>query len=295
MEWLLRLMGSVAVVSSARPVLQARMVIGTTTLLEAWRWGVVALALWSGTWFVTELVPIVRDGMADQLWLASAILMVSPFISALGARQPGSRVWSWFVVLPVIVVLFLPAVTAWNRDLHPTHLRLEVPMLIGYGLVLVMGAGNYLGTRFALPAFLVAAACLTVAWPLSQFAERFPLQRSAANAAATLLLSVAAWVGAWQAGRKKHLRRAAIDRVWNDFRDFFGVVWGRRIMDRINDTGRQEGWPVQMHFEGLVPVDASRPADLSPQQLDRVEQALRWLLRRFVEPEWIDQRLSGDR
>ena len=33
-------------------------------------------------------------------------------------------------------------------------------MLAGYGLVLVMGAGNYLGTRFALSGFLVAAACL---------------------------------------------------------------------------------------------------------------------------------------
>jgi hypothetical protein len=294
MEWLLRLMASVAIVSTARPVLQARIVTGTTTLLEAWRWGVVALSVWCGTWFITELAPIVRGGMADQLWLASAILMVSPLVAALGARRPGSRVWSWFVVLPVIIVLFLPAVTAWNRDLRPTDLRLEVPMLIGYGLVLLMGAGNYLGTRFAVPALLVAAACLIVVWPMSQLADRLPLQRSTANATASIVLSTAAWLGAWQAGRSTHSRRSAIDRVWNDFRDFFGVVWGRRLMDRINDTARQEGWSVQMHFDGLVQIDASKPADLSPEQLERVDQALRWLLRRFVDPEWIDERLKGD-
>ena len=65
-------------------------------------------------------------------------------------------------------------------------------------------------------------------------------------------------------------------------------------MDRINDTARQEGWSVQMHFDGLVPIDVSKPADLSPEQLERVDQALRWLLRRFVDPEWIDERQKGD-
>ena len=40
-------------------------------------------------------------------------------------------------------------------------------MLAGYGLVLVMGTGNYLGTRFALSGLLVAAACLMVVCPMS--------------------------------------------------------------------------------------------------------------------------------
>jgi len=60
-------------------------------------------------------------------------------------------------------------------------------MLAGYGLVLLMGAGNYLGTRFALSAFLAAAACLSVVWPMSDllrplhgpFRRCMPRQRSA--------------------------------------------------------------------------------------------------------------------
>jgi hypothetical protein len=293
MERLLRLMATVAIVSSARPVLQARIVLSKTTLLEAWRWGVLALCVWGGTWLVTEVTPIVRGGAADQLWLASAVLMISPFIAALGARRPGSRVWSFFVVLPVMVVLFLPAVTAWNRDLHPTPLRLEAPMLAGYGLVLLMGAGNYLGTRFALSAFLAAAACLSVVWPMSEFASSIAWPVSTMHAATTIGLSLAAWLGARQARREERTRRNGFEGVWNDFRDFFGVVWSRRVLDRVNDAAQQEGWPVRLHLDGFAPADPSKPTELTPAQSCRIEQVLRWLLRRFVDPEWIDERTRG--
>jgi hypothetical protein len=286
-------MSTMAIVSSTLPVLQARVVLDKTTLLEAWRWSVLALCVWAGTWSVTELVPIVRGGPSDQLWLASAVLMLSPFVAALGARRPGSRVWSWFIVLPVMIVLSLPAVTAWNRDLHPTPLRLEAPMLAGYGLVLVMGAGNYLGTRFAGSAFLAAAACLSVVWPMSEWSSRFPWLRSTTHAVATIGLSLAAWLGAWQARRTTRMQRNALDRVWNDFRDFFGIVWGRRVSDRVNDAAAQENWPVRLHLDGFAPADPSKPTELSPAQSDRSEQVLRWLLRRFVDPGWIDERLSG--
>ena len=47
MERLLRLMATVAIVSSMRPVLQARVVLRKTTLLEAWRWGVLAIGAWA--------------------------------------------------------------------------------------------------------------------------------------------------------------------------------------------------------------------------------------------------------
>jgi hypothetical protein len=191
-------------------------------------------------------------------------------------------------------VLFLPAVTAWNRDLRPAPLHLEAPMLAGYGLVLVMGAGNYLGTRFAVSAFLIAVACLSVVWPMSVFASRSPWPASTMRAAATIGLSVATWLAAWQAGRRRRRRGHRLERVWGDFRDLFGVVWGRRMMDRLNDAAREEGWPVRLHFDGFAPVDPAKPVELSPEQSARVEHALRWLLRRFVDPEWIEERMTND-
>ena len=293
MEWLLRLMATLAIVSCARPILRMRVVLSKTTLLEAWLWGVVTIGLWGLTWLATDMTHAASAGWADQLWLASAVFMLSPFVAALGARRPGSRVWSFFVVLPVIVVLMLPAVTAWNRDLQPTPLRLETPMVVGYALVLVMGAGNYLGTRFAIPALLIAGASLAIVWPLSQLAERHSVTASTLHSAALIGVSIAVWLGAHQAAKRARIRQNSLNTVWNDFRDFFGIVWGRRIMDRLNLTAQQEDWPVRLQFEGFVPLDRGNPAGPPPEQMARVEQGLRWLLRRFVDPAWIDERMGG--
>ena len=301
-------MASVAIVSSVPPVLTARNRLRKTTLLEAWLWGAVALGAWACTFFVTEVLGVVSEGLADQMWLASAVLMVCPFIAVLGARRPGSRVWSLFIVAPLAVVLDLPAATAWNRDFHPAPLRLEVPMLAGYGLVLLMGAGNYLGTRFALPALLAAVAMLLVPVSMSSlhwFPESFP-----ARAAATLLLGIAVWMAAI-ASRKAASRvvglrpspipigegrvRVAItfDRLWNDFRDLYGIVWARRVMDRVNDAAVHEAWPVRLHLNGFAAPDPAHPPSPSPNQLQQIERTLRWLLRRFVDPEWIDERIAN--
>jgi hypothetical protein len=293
MEGLLRLMATLAIVSCALPAHRARVVLRETTLLEARLWGIVALSAWCATWLVTELIPIVQSGPADQLWMASAVLMVSPFVAALGARRPGSRVWSWFIVLPLTIVLFLPAVTAWNGDLHPTPLRLEAPMWAGYGLVLVMGTGNYLGTRFSLSALLAAAACLMVILPMSSLSSRLPFHLAKAHAAATIGLSAGVWLAEWQSNRSKPVPGPPFGRLWSDVRDFFGVVWARRLVERVNDVARKEDWQVRLHFDGFAANEADKPVELSREQLARIEQLLRWLLRRFVDPAWIDGRIAG--
>src|SRR5580704_193008 len=195
MEGALRLMASVAIVSSVPPVLAARNRLRKTTLLGAWLWGAVALGAWGVTFFVTEVLGVVSEGIADQMWLASAVLLVCPFVAVLGARRPGSRVWDLFIVAPLAVVLDLPAVTAWNRDFSPAPLHLEVPMLAGYGLVLLMGAGNYLGTRFVFPALLAATAGLLV--PVSMSSLRWLPDSFPTRAAATVLLTVAVWTAAF--------------------------------------------------------------------------------------------------
>ena len=61
-------------------------------------------------------------------------------------------------------------------------------------------------------------------------------------------------------------------------------------MDRINRTADEEHWPVRLELHGFVPLDEI--AEVSLQANERVEQVLRWHLKRFVEPEWIDRRLE---
>ena len=102
------------------------------------------------------------------------------------------------------------------------------------------------------------------------------------------------WLGARQAKRRTNEGRNADSSASGyDFRDLFGVVWARRILDRVNNVACQEGWPVRLHFDGLASADdPSKPVELTPEQSARIESVLRWLLRRFVDPEWIDERMA---
>jgi hypothetical protein len=254
-------------------------------------------------------------------------------VAVLGARRPGSRVWDLFIVGPLAVVLALPAVTAWNRNFEPAPLHLEVPMLAGYGLVMLMGAGNYLGTRFAIPALLAAASGLLV--PLSMSSLRWLPERLPTRTVATLLLGLAVWAAFVRMRRATRggmclppspipmgdfgLRRAessrelpsglslrvedsraesrvravtSFDEPWSDFRDLYGIVWARRILDRINEVAIAENWPVRLELSGFVPLHPFVPLSITPDQSRQIEHTLRWLLRRFVDPEWIDERIA---
>jgi hypothetical protein len=306
MEGALRLVASVAILSSLPAVLAARITLRKTTLLGAWVWAAFALAVWALAFFASEVLGWLSEGAADQAWLASAVLLICPFVAVLGARRPGSRVWDVFIVAPLAVVLDLPAVTAWNRDFSPAPLHLEVPMLAGYGLVLLMGTGNYLGTRFAIPALLAAIAGLLV--PVSMSSLHWLPESFPTRAAAALLLSIAIWVAFLamrNAGRGSGSVAASpistgegrvraltpFDTLWSDFRDLYGIVWARRVLDRVNVAATEQNWSVRLQLQGFVATDPSHSLSLTDDQLRQIEHTLRWLLRRFADPEWIDARI----
>ncbi len=295
MEGALRLVASVAILSTVPVVLAARIKLRETTLLGAWLWAAFALTVWALSFFASEVLGWLSEGAADQAWLASAVLLICPFVAVLGARRPGSRVWDVFIVAPLAVVLDLPAVTAWNRDLVPAALHLEVPMLAGYGLVLLMGTGNYLGTRFAIPAFFAAAAGLLV--PVSMSSLHWLPDSFLTRSAATLLLSIAIWTAFLtmrnlpaNGGRAGVI--TAFDGLWREFRDLYGIVWARRVLDRVNVAAAEQQWPVRLQLAGFVGTDPARPPSLTDDQLRQIEHTLRWLLRRFADPDWIDKRLT---
>jgi hypothetical protein len=82
------------------------------------------------------------------------------------------------------------------------------------------------------------------------------------------------------------------DRLWSDFRRQFGLVWSQRIRDSFNETARKSGWPVLLAPAGFLanPGEGTRHFG-DERTLGEMEHCLRWLLRRFVDPEWIDRRL----
>lgn len=270
------------------PVLhRIRHVVRRTTLATAWNWALIAWGAWEIAW-VSQFFPI-WPAVRDQLWYAAAILGLCPPIAVLGAKRPGSRVWAAFVLVPLVLVFSWPAVVEWVYRFPPQRFQLETPMLLGYGLVLVMGYGNYLGTRQSLASLLTASALGWLVWKLAQSPQA---DQSLQPFGPTLLLVLAAVVG-WGL-RSSPPEATGWNRVWWDFQDAFGIVWAKRVMDRINQTARHEQWKAEWTVQGLAfPPDITDPEKSHTQE--RVDHTLRWLLRRFVDPEWIDERLTSDK
>lgn len=273
-------------------VLQARPRLTPTSLLTAWRWSVAAVGVWTAAWLGERLPLGPLESHADRLWHLAAVSAICPGIAVLGARRPGVRVWSWFVLLPLVAVFGSPALTpaAWSGG----GVTVPLPIAMGLAIVLLMGLGNYVGTRYALAAALAGVAVCLVVAPLSEAAPRLPLEPATLHLLAVVCLSLAVLWGDWQS-RRPTVSDSPLNHLWLDFRDTFGIVWARRILDRVNDRAVAENWPWRLSDFGLVPrpPGAQRPAsiDMTSPDAAKTEHAFRWLLRRFVDPPWIEARL----
>lgn len=290
---LLRGLATLGLAAGLLILFRLRPALKNTTLPSAWRWLVAGVLLWSGVWFVTVLTWVVPRPAADALWFAVAVVMLCPGIAVLGARRPGSRAWTWFVLLPLLFVLGWPLLVAWFHNGDAVRWQVETPVMLGYVLVLVMGAGNYWGTRWTGASVLLVAALLLLVVPMSSLALAFPADLKQCQVWSTLALS-AAFVTAWISARRPRCAFTPYDRLWLDFRDWFGVVWASRIRERLNETARNEHWPMRLEWHGFVAADQNGDRAISAKMDERLVYNLRWLLRRFVDPEWIDARLAGN-
>jgi hypothetical protein len=255
-----------------------------TTLIPAFRWAMGAGCIWFawclGLWFMLLSHESRWHGPLDRLAYIAAVLSLCPPMMVLGARRPTNRAWTGFVILPMIVVLCWPVVTMAMHGAWERRLELETPHRIAYLLVLVMSYGNYIGGRLTFPALLSGSALAMIVFTTSQ------QDASAEQMLAVILLSVGVLIGLrrlqtalWPADR--------FDRVWQEFSTLFGLVWSRRLLDRINAIAVKQQWPGRLHADGF---HWDHAADDATQR--QVEHALRWLLRRFVDPEWLDARLG---
>lgn len=251
---------------------------------------------WIGAWSAAKIWPPIDARIADLAWYAVAVLMLCPAIAVLGAQKPAARVWTWFIVLPFCLVFGWPAAAAVEQVLHAGQFSLETPMAVGFAFVVVMGIGNYLGTRYTLPAFLTAGSLLLLLAPaLSARISWLPTTEHC-RLFATLSITAAIWWAA-RLGSERYPVRLPLDRVWIEFRDQFGIVWSKRILDRLNEMAEKKNLPLRMGITGVVSVcEKSSTEEHNPpaqQDLLELEKSLRWLLRRFVEETWIDRQLAS--
>jgi hypothetical protein len=305
-------LGTLGLLSILPLLVRMRAALRGTTLVTAWNWGAAGVGLWCLAWAVTIFFPAAAPGLTDQIWYAAALVLLCSTIAVLGAKRPGSRVWSGFVLVPLLFVLGWPALFAWRGGGLPDRLYLSREAALTYSFVCVMGVGNYLGTRFALSGVLHGLGLLGIVASVAALRWSWLSDPATCRIGATFCLSAAVWHSWLQRPPRRELL-SPLDRVWIDFRDAFGLVWARRIQDRFNDTAQKSRWPARLELDGLHWQATASPSDntasdeaaaptalpaATPAETDgagpAMEAALRWLLRRFVDPDWIDARLSPE-
>ncbi len=228
-----------------------------------------------------------NDAWRDQLWYFSAILVAVPPVAVLGARKPGAAAWTWFVLVPMVLVLEWPAVSGFRSDGPPARMILEGPQAIGYFVVLTMGYGNYFGTRFTTATLLAAAAAVLLMLP--HLGVGFLAPTTSRTLAAVCHVFAVLSVRPEPRSNQVESERERWDRLWRTFRDWFGAVWAKRVMDRINESSQGERWSLRLDLDGFKTVETTTDQLTEAETLTRIDHWMRVLLRRFVTTEWIDR------
>ena len=79
-----------------------------------------------------------------------------------------------------------------------------------------------------------------------------------------------------------------VDASWSLFQDLYGLVWAKRIQDRVNHFAARENWSVLLTHQGFRDENGNGPLD---QDLEKPRDALRWVLTRFADDQWISEKL----
>lgn len=263
-----------------------------TSLTAAAAWAIWFQVTLTVTTIATLCKNRVQPGILDQLWYLTAISALCPFVAVLGARRGRLLEWSLFIVLPLIVVLEWPALAQLTRCWHGQRLELETPALIGFGFVLVMALGQFLGTRYPFSTLSWMAAWGNVCWSLRSSTAALIIDRNTDQRIAIFFL-LQFWLAVAFETRPRPAVKIGWNRVWNDYRNIFGNLWALRLLARVNDVARRDKWPWILTEGGLNPADPQNATAGDPTGDPRVDQTFRWLMKPFVDPEWIDERLRA--
>jgi hypothetical protein len=275
---LVLVLGAAAMAGVAGALLRVR---GTTLVAPA-VWALAALA--AVTSVETALAapqansPAASAGIYRYL---AGVALCCPLLALLGAKRPQNRAWGW-IVLSLWVVLALPALEAWLFQRG----RFELSGARAWFLLIliVTAAVNHLATRYALSAGLVSLGQVLL---MAEFLPA-PLTGTASPHAA-LACFAAAVVAGWLVPSRT---ADAVDRVWLDFRDAFGLVWSLRVQERLNDLAAAQSWPVRLTWRGFARLKANEgeAAPSAPDAEHVAREALAKALWRFVSPAWLTAR-----
>ncbi len=260
------------------------------TVEYSWRWSLVAVSslllsvVMSGQLFETS------PAISSLMHLVSIVLLLTPSVSTLGARNPGVATWQVFVVIPLIIVLLWPGLSDLIGSRGQEPLALGVPAFSGLCLVLIMSMSTCLGTSMTVASFFFFAAvslglCPAMGWIdlASPWQSLIPFLLLCG--AVLALKSIRLQLRNIEMART---RSELVDASWSLFQDLYGLVWARRIQDRVNQFAVREQWSVLLTHEGFRDVNGNSPSD---KDLEKPRDALRWVLTRFADEQWITEKL----
>ncbi|MEZ6057444.1 MAG: hypothetical protein R3C01_12150 [Planctomycetaceae bacterium] len=270
--------------------------LAETTLISAYWWSVVAMAIWGGVYLLDVQLTRLEHPIAETCWYVTVLFALTPLVAVLGARRPGVGAWNWFVVVPLLAVFGLFAVTNWRLEGMSAPIKVPAPLLAGLGVVMAMGLGNYLPTRYFVTVCLMGLAMLLVLLPVSTFVELSHSQSRLIRLAATSLLCGSVLFGAW-ASRMVRTIECPISRLWNDYWDSFGLIWAIRLSERFNAKANEEQWPWRLGALGLEPFPPREGKDAeefdrpTPAEEAAMMRNIRWMIQRFVSDCWVERHL----
>jgi hypothetical protein len=278
----LGLLASIVLASAAWPLWRLWRATRLSALRSAAAWSSFALANWGLLAVCAAFEPQAGAWTWLRFWrLGATVLLAAPPVAVLGARRPGDRAWN-LIVLSLLVVFALPGLEQWllDRSLDPNRAIMDRPRTVFFCLVVLVGVGNYLPTRFGVAALVLAAGlAVEVAsvgpWPVSA-----PASQSLTSLAGVLL-----GLGAWTAWLMRRPTPLGLVGAWLWLRDGWGVVWAIRFRDRWNAAAQFHGWPVRLTWRGFDPPDWSTVGDGSC--AEAAEGQFRTLLRRFADPDHV--------
>ena len=265
-----------------RPVAALRQTEMRSAVLWARGFSLVMLAA-----CVVQLFAGASEFLQTMLFWSTAVLGLTPFVDVLGARRPQHQAWPLFVVGPMVLVFHWPAVAQLAASGTQAAVEIPGPFAIGYGLVVLMGCGNYFGTANTMSAILAGTGLLLMQLPLTTTTA----VGSAWHLMGPILLALAAALATPPSSEADSTNGGA-NQLWTDFCDLFGMVWAKRVMDRVNQFAERESWSVRLSLFGFVASGDRQTETVSPDV--RATIVMCWVLRRFLDREFMSRYVPSE-
>ena len=280
-----------AAVGAVWLAVRIRSMVSVWTACQAWNWMTVALLAVLLHAILSLPLLNVSSVVTSATAYFSTTMLLTPLVTIPGARRPGIAAWHWFVVLPMVVVLQLPAISQLFGSHGRAPIELSAPATMGVVVVLIISAGTLLGTSSAGVALVHSSAILLLLASAAGYeSAQFPV-----TAFAPILMLTAMWIARRNLdGHLTRLRTATTasqrtKAVGEMFSSLYGFVWTRRVQDRINQFAPGEQWTVRLTAAGFQRLDRDLPSD---KELQRPQEAFIWVLTRFADEGWLRQVLN---